>query len=302
MSAARRTVPLPSPGVRFGADYLRRLGLLVARLAAARERKEGAGRAKLFGVGTEFTGYRPYRPGEDPRQLDWNLYARLRRPFVRVNRREASEHWALFVDTSASMGVGVPGKLQCAAETATAIAACGLRTGATVEVWTSGAMQTMRLRKSAELASWISFFEEQRAEGDRGGAALLREKARVRGAGRVFVIGDLLDLEPASLLTLARRGRELFFAQILALEELAPSRGGGDGPGGIVDGGVEWLDPETARIEAVEVDRRTRAAYEKLIAARLEAWGTTCARHRVRYGCWPSAAPFEGIVKELFDL
>jgi uncharacterized protein (DUF58 family) len=289
---------LPSPGVAFGTDYLRRLGRLVARLSAARERREGAGSARLFGVGTEFVGYRPYRPGEDPRQLDWNLYARLRRPFVRVNRREASEHWALLVDSSASMGVGVPGKLQCAAETATAIAACGLRAGAIVDLWTSGEGRFFRLRKSSELAGWMTLFEEERAQGERGVAALLRESARVRGAGRVFVLGDLLDLEPAALVSLVRRGRELFFSQILALEELAPSRG--DGAGGMVEGAVEWVDPETGEETVVEVDRRARAGYEKLLAGKLEAWGSACARHRATFGCWASATPFEAIVKELF--
>src|SRR5262249_34167570 len=109
---ARPPVPLPSPGGRFAPDLLARVGRLGARLASLRERREGAGRARLFGAGEEFVGHRPYQTGEDLRALDWNLLARLGRPFVRVAAREASEHWAVCLDTSASMGVGVPGKLQ----------------------------------------------------------------------------------------------------------------------------------------------------------------------------------------------
>ena len=299
MSAPRSAVALPSPGVSFRPDFLRRLGRLVVRLASAAERREGSGRARLFGVGTEFVGHRPYRPGEDPRQLDWNLYARLRRPYVRVSRREASEHWALLVDTSASMGVGRPGKLQRAAEAATAVAACGLRAGATVDLWTSAHLRFLRLRKRSELGGWMAAFEGERAEGSDGIAALLREPARVRGAGRVFVIGDLLDLCPTAALDLVRRGRELFFVQLLAAEELSPSRGerGGAPP---ADGPVRWIDPETGDEQTIHVDRRVRALYEDLLAEVLEAWGVVCSRHRATYGCWATTTPFETIVQGLF--
>ena len=298
---ASSRIALPSPSVSFGSDYLRRLGRLVVELASAAERREGAGRVRLFGVGTEFVGYRSYRPGDDPRQLDWNLYARHRRPYVRLARREASEHWSLLVDTSASMGVGVPGKLQCAAEVATAIAACALRSGATVDLWTSGGPRFFRLRKGVQLAGWMAAFEEEGAGGEEGIASLLREPGRVRGAGRVFVLGDLLDLEPAACLELVRRGRELFFVQLLAAEELAPSQGGGPDGGPVPEGPVEWIDPETDEEETIHVDRRTRSSYEGLLARRLEAWGSACARHRAAYGCWRSGTPFEVVLQGLFQ-
>ena len=286
-SVTRHEVSLPSPGISFGSDFLGRVGRLVARIRSARERREGAGKGTLQGVGAEFVGYRPYRPGENLRALDWGLYARLDRPFVRMARREASERWAILLDTSASMGVGVPGKLQTGAELATALASLGLALGATVELVLSGAQRrALVVRKKVELPNWLAFLEQARASGDAGLGALAKEPARFRAAGRVFAIGDLLDVEPHALLSLARRGQELLCAELLAPEELLPSE---------TDGAVVWVDAESGERHGLEVDRPTRERYERELGARLEAWRLACARHRVIYGSWSSATPFEDV-------
>ena len=71
---------LPCPGVRFEPGFGRRLEALASRLALARERREGGGVPSLLGGGAEFVGYRPYARGDDLRALDWDLWARSRRP------------------------------------------------------------------------------------------------------------------------------------------------------------------------------------------------------------------------------
>lgn len=291
MPRSRSAPRLPSPRVRFGPDYLQRLGRLVVRLATAGERREGAGRASLFGVGAEFVGFRPYRPGDDLRRLDWSLYARMHRPFVRVARREASERWAVLVDASASMGVGRPGKLQRAAEVATAIAALGVKQGAAVELLVSDRSDVLVIGKQGELAGWMRTLEAVVAQGEGGLARLVAASARFRGAGRVFLLGDLLDLEPRQALSLMRRGRELACARILAPEELVP----------VVDQAVEWIDAETGERRSMHVDRARAAAYERLVSRSLESWRTACARHRAVYGAWSSTTPFETIAQALFE-
>jgi len=281
---------LPSPGVRFGADFLPRLGRLIDRLENARERSEGPGRSSLFGVGVEFVGFRPYRPGEDLRRLDMGLWARLRKPFVRVARREASERWTVWLDTSASMGVGAPGKLQAGAELATAVAALGLRHRAVVELWTSAEPRSFQLRRPGDLAGWMRFLEEERAHGDGGLARLVREPRGLRGAGRLFAIGDLLDVERAGLLACGRRGRELALAQLLAREELFPAL---DAAGGV----VAWLDPESGDRVQVALDPEVRDAYLARLGEELEAWRHAASHRRASYGCWTSDEPFERIVE-----
>ncbi len=292
-TARTSAAPDSAGGIRFDADLRRRLGSFALRVRGARERREGAGGARLFGVGTEFVGHRPYRPGEDLRLFDWQLYARLRRPFVRVARREASEHWAIALDTSASMGVGASskqlGKLQSAAEVASAIAVSAIAVGASVELWTSGRARLFRMQKKADLSAWLAFLEEESAEGGDGLSALLAEPARVRAAGRVFLLGDFLDVEPPALFGLVRRGRELFCGQVLARSELTPQ----------VGGAVEWLDPETEERYAVERTAENVERYERALAERLEGWRAFAARHRARFITWSSERAFEEVTTEL---
>lgn len=266
----------------------------MARVRGARERREGAGNATLQGVGAEFVGYRPYRPGENLRALDWNLYARLDRPFVRVARREASESWAILLDASASMGVGVPGKLQAGAELATALAGLGLGLGASVELIISGdAPRSMLVRKKVQLPGWLSLLEQVRASGTAGLGALIENPARFRSAGRVFAIGDLLDVESRALFSLARRGRELLCAQVLAPEELAPDEAAS---------AVVWVDAESGERHRLELDRGIREGYERELGEALEAWRAAAARHRVGFGSFSSDTPFEEICAALLPV
>jgi uncharacterized protein (DUF58 family) len=291
MPAHDESLALPSPGVAFPADFLERVGRIVVRVSGAGERREGGGKAALLGVGAEFVGYRPYRPGEDLRGLDWNLYARLQKPFVRVARREASEHWAVLLDTSASMGVGVPGKLQRAAELTVVVAALALRQGAGCDVHLAADGATVRVRRRADLAGLMTRLSETRASGDLGLARLLAEPARCRGAGRVFLVGDLLDLEPAAAFRIGRRGRTVFAAQLLAREELDPED----------EGAVEWFDPETGDRATFAVDRPTKTSYEGRVSRELEAWRALSARHRAAYGCWDTRTELEDLVADLFE-
>lgn len=285
----RASVELPSPGITFAPDFLARVGRLCAELASLRERREGEGPARLFGVGSEFVGYRPYRSGEDLRALDWNLLARLGRPYVRVAAREASEAWAVLLDTSASMGVGRPGKLQLGAELALALAALGVARRATVALHTGGRAALVVAQKRAALAGWMRALGGLRAQGTAGLGALARAFTGARAAGRVFLIGDFLDCEPREVLALGRPGRELFLVQLLASEERFPE----------LRGPVRWVDAESGRTLERTVDARDALDYERRLEAELERWSSAAARARAVHGCWTSTTPFETLVHAL---
>lgn len=61
------------------------------------------------GPGLEFAQYRAYQPGDDPRSVDWKLYARSDRHFVREAERESPLTVWVLIDASASMAQGDPG-------------------------------------------------------------------------------------------------------------------------------------------------------------------------------------------------
>ena len=285
---------LPSGEVRFARDFPARLAALELRLAGALLRREGAGAGALIGGGEDLAGFRPYRPGEDLRQLDWNLLARLERPFVRVTRREAGERWAVALDRSASMGCGPPGKLQRAAECAAALAVLGARQGAEVELFVAGdegeAPRRFPFRPREGTAALLAFLESLDAAGSAGLGALLEVPQRFHQAGRLFALGDLFDLELGQVAALRRGGRELCVLQLLSPEELDPS-----------PGGVEWWDPEAGERLQLEVDGARLSRYHEALEARLEAWRRSAAAHRIRFACRSSATPFEELVRDLVE-
>lgn len=276
--------------VVFDDGFSERCTALVSRLVRRRAGREGAGRASLLGPGEDFAGHRPYRHGEDLRRLDWDLLARLDKPFVRVERREAGERWAIWLDRSASMGIGAPGKLQRAAECAAGLARVGLALDARVRVVLSAGAgagaRSFELRRSADWGGLLAFLQATRAEG-RAGLAALCESERP-GSDRLFGIGDFLDGEPRKWFVHHTRGRRLCGVQVLAPTEFAPPLGS-----------TRLVDLEDGQRVELVVDDALLTAYEQRLESRIDAWRTAAARHGAIHVAGSSARPFEELLTPL---
>ena len=103
---------------------LEQLEVVSRRLLAGRMKGDRLSRRK--GRGSEFVDFRPYAVGDDLRFLDWNLYARLERLFVRLFLEEEDLHVHLLIDVSRSMDFGAPTKLLYAKRVAAALGFVGL--------------------------------------------------------------------------------------------------------------------------------------------------------------------------------
>ncbi|MBI3666326.1 MAG: DUF58 domain-containing protein [Acidobacteria bacterium] len=64
----------------------------------------GLHRSPYFGFSQEFAEYRPYVPGDDPRFVDWNVFARTERTYLKRYLGETNTQLVLLFDSSASMG------------------------------------------------------------------------------------------------------------------------------------------------------------------------------------------------------
>ena len=103
MSDAARRVPqhLLRPEVLAGLSNLD----LVAR-AVVEGFLTGLHRSPFFGFSQEFAEYRAYSEGDDPRFVDWNVYARTDRTYIKRYIGETNTHLVILLDASASMGYG----------------------------------------------------------------------------------------------------------------------------------------------------------------------------------------------------
>src|SRR3989338_4524016 len=64
----------------------------------------GLHRSPYYGVSIDFAEYRPYSPGDDPRSIDWNVYARTDRYYLKKYHGETNAEVTILLDASASMG------------------------------------------------------------------------------------------------------------------------------------------------------------------------------------------------------
>lgn len=86
-----------------------------------RGKYRGERRSQNRGTGLEFTDYRRYEPGDDLRYLDWNVYARLEKPFIKLFQIDEELSVSILIDKSQSMSFGEPSKLECAKQIAYAL-------------------------------------------------------------------------------------------------------------------------------------------------------------------------------------
>lgn len=97
--------PKAGPANLLDASFLARLERLrVVAKRASPSQSAGERRSTLKGSSVEFADHRDYQPGDDPRLLDWNAYARLEKLFVKLFLHEADIAVHILLDASASMG------------------------------------------------------------------------------------------------------------------------------------------------------------------------------------------------------
>src|SRR5215470_17242451 len=103
---------------------LEQLELVSRKIFQGRMKGERLSRRK--GQSVEFADYKNYVVGDDLRFLDWNLYGRLDKLFLRLFMEEEDLHFYILIDNSLSMDFGSPTKLQFAKQIAAALGFIGL--------------------------------------------------------------------------------------------------------------------------------------------------------------------------------
>lgn len=105
-------------------DYLKRLRQVEVRARVVSEQLMGGRFTSVFkGRGMDFADVREYVPGDDVRRIDWNVTARLRKPFIKRHVEERELVVMLLVDASASGHFGTAGGDEAAAATKRELAA-----------------------------------------------------------------------------------------------------------------------------------------------------------------------------------
>ena len=216
-------------------------------------------RSRLRGISPEFTEYRPYRQGEDPRRIDWKLLARTDRAYQRITSDRATLGTLLLLDASASMDYpgGQRSKWEYACRLAVGLAAVAHAGGDPIgiSIATAAPVRSLEPRTRRGAVGNIARLLERVTPG--GSEPLGPLLTLARPEWRVAVISDFLG-DSAALLRLARErvlaGAEIHAMHLVAAEELDPP-----------SAAFMARDPEHPRLERPLVDA-TRDEYRETFA------------------------------------
>ena len=108
-------------------EFFARLETLALNFRAMSGFFGGKHRTRSYGQTVEFSDYREYMLGDDIRRIDWNLYSRFEKYFLKLFTDERQMHCQIFLDCSASMGKVNPEKSAYAVGIAAALGFLGER-------------------------------------------------------------------------------------------------------------------------------------------------------------------------------
>lgn len=257
----------------------------------------GERRSTRRGEGIEFTDYRHYTPGDDPRSVDWNLYARLDRPYVRLFEEEEDLVTAVLIDGSCSMGWQGSSirRWLPVQQLAAALGGIALIHG---DILYGGLLQTGDervewgpYRGRGFYTLWQKWLGELHPY---GGAALtwsLEEYAlRAKRPALVFVLTDGYDIEGLQhgSAVLAAHGHEIVILHILTPDELEPS----------LQGDLRLIDTETENRREVTIDGATLAAYQQKLEKWCQNLRLTTTKHNGRYVLLRADLPLRRLLLE----
>ena len=269
---------------------LERLALISRR--TFRGRVKGERKSPRKGISVEFSDYRPYGVGDDLRYVDWNIYGRLDRLYLKLFVDEEDLCLHVLLDASASMGFGDPSKLEYGAKLALALGFVGLvnleRVGISVlrERVSEGYSPS---RGRSHVLPMMDFLSKLRPGGTTSlNDGLAQYGLRSREAGLAVVVSDLMD--PAGyergLKALLERRFDVHVVHLLSSDEMNPGFGGD----------LRLLDVETGELRDLTLDGEAARAYRNRLREFLERAEQFCRAKEISYHRVVTDTPVEEFV------
>lgn len=284
------TTPATQP--LFDSTFLRKLDRLSlqTRRAMAGD-MQGERRSPRRGSSVEFADFRPYVAGDDIRQIDWNMYARTERFFLKLMVAEEELTIHLLVDNTASMDWGEPNKLTYARRAAGAFGYIALSSldRVTVTALAAGAARQLPGVRGKRGAIPLFDFLQKLPAGQ--GTSLLSTCRRyiqtARNAGPLLLCSDLMDPEwQDALRTLSSRPFEITILHTLAPQELRPE----------IDGDFRLLDAEGGAAVEITADLEVLRRYDENLRAWREEIESFCNGRGITYLFVDTSVPVEDFV------
>lgn len=262
---------------------------------------KGERRSTKRGTSIEFADYRNYSPGDDLRRLDWNVYARLERPYIKLLEDEEDLAVHVILDNSASMNFPDEGddNHKKALFSKRLFAGLGYISLITNDRLMLGAVNDHGFsyfgpaRGRSQIVPMLKYAHALESQGVTDLNIVLKDYSmREKRPGLVFIISDMFS--PSGFVdgmnALIGKGHEVIMVHVLSEEEVNPQ----------ISGDLRLVDVESGVFQEISVDATMLSIYLQ----RLEAWQTEirteCTRRGVHYLPVVTNTPWERTL--LYDL
>jgi uncharacterized protein (DUF58 family) len=243
-----------------------------------RGRMKGERRSKRKGQSVEFADFRNYSLGDDLRFIDWNLFARLDRLYLKLFLEEEDLHFFAIIDDSLSMDFGSPSKLFAAKQIAASLGYIGLCRGDRVSL--SGFSTIDRpaiLRGKSSVYRMLSYLQgiEASKTGPTMQDAIKHYCTRTRSKGIVVLITDLMCKEgyENALRLLVTREMDIFLVHLLSPEEWDPN----------LQGDLKLIDVEDGDAQEISVSAHLIEKYQENLERFIEGAKSFCNKRSIMY-------------------
>ncbi|MDP6110583.1 MAG: DUF58 domain-containing protein [Planctomycetota bacterium] len=284
----------------FDPEFLDRLRALFFKLRKRRQlKKKGIQPTPAPGFTREFKDHRQYTPGDDFRAIDWRLFARLEKVFIRIFEEIQEFHIHIVVDRSRSMFEPHEVKRTVALQISVALAYLGLINQHRVSLM-SMSEEVQRelppLKGQGHIHSVLKTLSQIEFEGvtDLTGA-LSRFRPGKDRRGIIFLISDLFGRSPElsfeALSAAHSWGAETHVIHVLHPNELHPD----------LEGEIQLLDVETRELRRMWLTKREMSQYEKTFEAYIQEIKQACMRQQLNYMTWTTDDSFEDMFLTLLS-
>jgi uncharacterized protein (DUF58 family) len=282
-----------TPSARlFDAAFLAKLDrlALITKRAVAGE-LQGERRSPKRGASVEFADFKPYVAGDDFRQIDWNLYARMERFFLKLFVAEEELTIHLLLDTSRSMDWGDPNKLRYAKRVIGAMGYIALSNLDRVTLTAFGQERELSMppqRSKRGVVPLFSFLSDlQPGSTTRFAAVCKRYAQSARNPGPLLLCSDLMDAEwQAGLQSLLSRRFEITVLHLLAPQEINPQ----------LEGDIRLLDAEGGPPVDLTADLDLVRRYQRSLEQWRDEIGEYCHARGISYLPIETSFPIEDLL------
>jgi len=273
-------------------EFLRkieRMSLVAKRMFPGQLR--GERRSTKRGASVEFADYRNYTIGDDFRRVDWNVYARLEKLFLKLFVEEEDLHVYVLLDASRSMGFGSPSKLLYGKRVAAAlsyIALANLDRVGLAALNGPGASVLSPKRGKQSAFGVFDYLKSVKPAGETNLSASLREfSLKTSQPGLAIVISDFFDRDyEKGIFALLSRRFEVTMVHVLDQEEVSPT----------VVGDLLLIDSETDDRREITITQTLLRRYQQRLAEFLGGIESFSARYGCNYVRMTNQSAFENMV------